>query len=390
MRRFHPFSIVLWSGMLTSMHIAAQPDQGYYEELFPMVSLSAHSDVTCLIDSSYIYFNGLLGFRHIYQHNAEGKMTSRLVERHYEDLPWQPYWLYMYAYDEQGYPAEATSHSWSDSAWVLTALHTRTYDGQGILTEEVTQHMTGGVLTNFRWHTFDYDAESNRTDWRMFSWQNGQWMNNSWREYTYDAQDQLMEELRRNWESGAWVDLARTTNTYDGQGILVQSIEQAWYIDQWYDGVMTSYTHDTDGNLIEEIPQHMLNGQWHYGTKSVYGYDIHSNLETVMQHDWEAGAWAVGIPYQAHFYQCTVTTITTTADAAGLKVMPNPASEFVIVEVKHGRTVTFCDMAGRTVLVIPLQSSNETIGIGHLPSAVYLVTVELQDGSIMKQRLVKH
>lgn len=308
MRLFNPFSMVLWGGMLTSMHITAQPAHGYSEELFPMVSFSAPSSVTCTFDSSYFYFDGLLGFRHLYQRDAEGQIIGQLVERHYEGLPWQPYWLYLYAYDEQGNPTEATSHSWADSVWSVTAVRTRTYDAQGMLTEEAIQHMTGGVLTNFQWHTFDYDAEGNRTDWRVFSSQNGEWVNNSWRVYTYDAQGSLIEELRRNWESGAWVDIARTSNTYDVQGILVQSLQQAGYIDQWYDGVMTSYAYDTDGNLIEEIPQHMVNGQWNYGTKSVYGYDIHGNLVTVIRHDWEAGAWAVGIPYQEHFYQCDMIT----------------------------------------------------------------------------------
>lgn len=68
---------------------------------------------------------------------------------------------------------------------------------------------------------------------------------------------------------------------------------------------------------------------------------------------------------------------------------PNPANDAFIVDAEHGRQVTLYDMAGRTVLHTPMLSSKETIGIGFLPSGVYAVAVEMQDGSVVRQRLVR-
>jgi hypothetical protein len=68
---------------------------------------------------------------------------------------------------------------------------------------------------------------------------------------------------------------------------------------------------------------------------------------------------------------------------------PNPAYDAVTVEVEHGKAVVFSDLSGRKVFQSLLQSSKETINIRHLPGGLYTVNVTMQDGSVLRQRLVK-
>ncbi len=86
---------------------------------------------------------------------------------------------------------------------------------------------------------------------------------------------------------------------------------------------------------------------------------------------------------------CAPTSVTDEAMVSGTRIWPNPATETFAIEAAHGRSVTLFDMTGRIVLHTPVQSHKETIGIGHLPNGIYVVAVEMRDGSVIRQRLVR-
>lgn len=76
-------------------------------------------------------------------------------------------------------------------------------------------------------------------------------------------------------------------------------------------------------------------------------------------------------------------------EGTGFSLHPNPATDAVTISPERGKTVSLYDMAGRSVLRAALQSSAAAITISHLPVGLYTVAVEMQDGSVARQRLVK-
>jgi len=127
---------------------------------------------------------------------------------------------------------------------------------------------------------------------------------------------------------------------------------------------------------------------------TIGNFDGYINSDTLNLHDGgvlpNIGYWETAAYFMDHVTVVEDRNIgMDEAENDRFTLYPNPATEAFIIEAEHGRVLRMYDMAGRLVLHDPLHSREETVSIGHLRNGIYLVAVEMQDGNLVRQRLVK-
>lgn len=109
------------------------------------------------------------------------------------------------------------------------------------------------------------------------------------------------------------------------------------------------------------------------------------------------GAWGMNTP--AYFCLDNMITLDNgpTAHIAGLaasilfNTFPNPASDFIAIESQMPmKSVALIDAQGRVIETVSgINARNQFMSLSHLPSALYLLMVELEDGSRQQQKILK-
>ena len=89
-------------------------------------------------------------------------------------------------------------------------------------------------------------------------------------------------------------------------------------------------------------------------------------------------------------YADTITESIVNWEALGLKMYPNPAHEYVTLDLgtKSG-SLRLTDMAGRMVIVKEMRTGVHTLQLSGLKPGVYLATFETSDGTVASTRLLK-
>ena len=71
-----------------------------------------------------------------------------------------------------------------------------------------------------------------------------------------------------------------------------------------------------------------------------------------------------------------------------IKVFPNPANDYVIVEAEDAQKITIFDLTGRVARIVSVETKQTRIGLGGLKSGVYIIMVESKDG-LIRRPLIK-
>ena len=122
-----------------------------------------------------------------------------------------------------------------------------------------------------------------------------------------------------------------------------------------------------------------------------------------MQIDWTLGELAVTtlqnstqqVTQGFHQPVYSVTSIhELTVEAGQIKVYPNPASDFVNIEIEPeylGKTeLTLYSMQGQRLYRQSINQITERMSIRHLPPGTYILMVKHADGRRLSQRIVKY
>lgn len=104
--------------------------------------------------------------------------------------------------------------------------------------------------------------------------------------------------------------------------------------------------------------------------------------------------------YSAYYYLDDVSLVEDTTyhhvgivegTSINFGFWPNPATEAITIEMdgRPDKAVELYDIAGRMVLSSPVQSSRHTIGIGQLPTGVYVAVLREKGVAVARRKLVK-
>lgn len=87
-----------------------------------------------------------------------------------------------------------------------------------------------------------------------------------------------------------------------------------------------------------------------------------------------------------------LTGVNNIALATGVKVYPNPANGYVVVEVKEGELsfIELVDMLGRQVLAQSAVGQKAQIPVAQLAEGAYMIRITLGDNRVIKQLQVTH
>jgi hypothetical protein len=139
---------------------------------------------------------------------------------------------------------------------------------------------------------------------------------------------------------------------------------------------------------------------------SIGNFDGYANSDTLNLHEGgvldASGAYNIGYWEVANYFIDDVSVVEDTSFHVGIEnhlsiangqwaIHPNPAAEAIIIETEDGGHLALglYDMAGREVLSMSLQSSKQTIGIGHLPAGVYVAVLREKGVEVARRKLVK-
>lgn len=83
------------------------------------------------------------------------------------------------------------------------------------------------------------------------------------------------------------------------------------------------------------------------------------------------------------------TSIHTLGSVSGMKVVPNPASDQVVIELAEAEgTVYLYDLVGRQAATISMRSGTATLALNQLPPGLYTVKLLLEDGREVWDKLL--
>jgi hypothetical protein len=78
---------------------------------------------------------------------------------------------------------------------------------------------------------------------------------------------------------------------------------------------------------------------------------------------------------------------------SGISIYPNPATDFVIINVAtenfEGATITVNDTRGRTVIEMMISTSNSKLDISRLEPGVYIITIKSDSNNKISKLIVR-
>lgn len=131
-------------------------------------------------------------------------------------------------------------------------------------------------------------------------------------------------------------------------------------------------------------------GSGNFSKLSLTGQTPGSTLYiSVWRYTGTAGGGSLAGKFQISAYDsATLGTTEVTANKNNINVYPNPFAEVLNVsDVTKVRSVTISDVSGRLVKTIDQPTS--TLQLGELKSGLYLVTLNMKDGSKQTIKTIK-
>ncbi|TLX76568.1 T9SS type A sorting domain-containing protein [Labilibacter sediminis] len=193
--------------------------------------------------------------------------------------------------------------------------------------------------------------------------------------------------------SYGWVDEA-------GAGLATMSgeytIDPIQVIDDFGNGASLIYNGDKNGKpsfrgeVSSGIGTNIYEIEW-TGTEWKYiltqGFgdpkDMHTNTndgEMVPQNGWvDISGWDMLFTFSGYYtYDNTTTGISVDGEDVGISVYPNPATDYVNIELSNNATLTVYSVTGAVVLNKEVFAGLNRVDISSLNSGVYLLSIEVK------------
>lgn len=185
-------------------------------------------------------------------------------------------------YDEQ------VAFSWDGFIYTPTSKLLQSFNSNDQITELKVQDYNGGVWVNNRLTVRTYNSADQLKTVVIKNYTSGSWENSSRTVYTYNN-GKVKTEIDQSWNGTDWEDNRRTVYSYDG-GQLKTEIDQDWNGTDWENEDRTTYAYDSDGNIVQELEEEWSGGVWVKDSRDVKQYNK-GWLTSVTDQDWDGSQW---------------------------------------------------------------------------------------------------
>ena len=274
-----------------------------------------------------------------------------------------------------GSTSVTTIQEWENNAWVNQTRHSNTQNGSGAITGSLVETWSGSTWENYERSTNTLNTDNQTTHTLRQTWNAGAWANASQTDYTYSG-NQLLQYTAQSWVTGAWVNTTRTTNTYTSWGGTETYLYEKWENNAWLNYLKYEYTYDTDhrNSKRKELHWDVAQAAWQNASQTDYTYTPGGKRYQDTQQLWDipSPAWK---NVQRITYYYLADAAMEEADAPGLSLYPNPATDYITLRTEHymGARLIVYDMAGHTMCQTEANTAETRINTEHLPAGLYIL-----------------
>ncbi|MCF6357361.1 MAG: T9SS type A sorting domain-containing protein [Draconibacterium sp.] len=222
----------------------------------------------------------------------------------------------------------------------------------------------------------------------MYDWDgdNSKWVETEKIEYPYDAHGNQTIDIVYEWdtENSEWIKYEMTERRYDANGNMSQESHSVWEqsASSWMNSTREEYLCNSSYNLSDLIlppDNEIYDNQIHMVTKvKYYSWDSSSN-------NWDFGGDAIA------YYSEHDMTIATELNGASIRIYPNPASDFVTIDIQQiSNPVQFelFDIQGHEIMSREIMNT-ENINLKGISEGLYFYNLssgkEKVSGKLIKQ-----
>lgn len=365
-------------------------------------------------------------YKEVYTYNSKRNMTQAITfERKGNTNDWMASFKYNITYNPIGNYTQSISYEWdSDSAsWIAYDKLDFTYDSGGNLMQEIIYQWDSSTSDWIAYYKYDcaYDISWNMTNSLFSGWDSNtnNWIVINKIEFSYDDAGNMLQGILSDWDNitNLWVANFKIEYSYDATGNMIQYLESDWdsTTNIWVAYYRADCGYDSNRNPISEITYF-----WDQQTnlfipslKFEYTYDLSYKLPNLIlppldwlmsgynaqisnmplaysYSDWDAqsNSWVKENTGNYYFSDANTNSVTETIDL-GIKIYPNPVSEYVLIAGINGNaTFKLYNLQGVLVSSKTL-NTDERIDVSWLNNGVYFYTLtaeqKKQTGKIIKK-----
>jgi hypothetical protein len=300
-------------------------------------------------------------------------------------------------YDANGNETQYTYSMWNPGTSQFDPLSKveYTYDAGNNITSEISSSYNSGTSTWTKTSKTEYlyTAGKNTQDltytWDLAHLPTPDWAISQKTDYLYNGSGKLTTETTYDWDATllppAFVEKDKTEIGYDGSGNMNLITSYTWDTD-WVPQMKSEYLFDINKN-ITQYTLSMWNGiAWVGYSKSESVYTTNKTVTTASA--WNTGSSTWDLKTRTTYNFSDVTAIEKHTNN-GIKIYPNPASDFIIIESDGGSgtaTVQIFDLQGRKVLDQKQSGERQVIPSSDMKTGVYLYRINV-NGKVTSGKL---
>ncbi len=259
--------------------------------------------------------------------------------------------------------------------WRTVSKYTAEYSG-GAVTNEfiyVADSATG------RWDLFiktisEYNNDGYLTDEtsNIYVADSGKFFPMQKEEYFVDAGGVEDSSKTYIWVRGEganfWMPNTKTYSYYKANGAIDYDVEYSWNYVTWVKNVKTNYFFNNDGVYLYELDSTWADINWMPSSKDERIYTEKGEPLIDINSRWVVSENSLLIHDKVFYIYGPNTSVSASIIQNGYSIFPNPASDFVTINIDKPRnaSVRLFDMAGRLVLQQGLNSPSTTFSVAKL------------------------
>lgn len=342
---------------------------------------------------------------------------------------WQPYFKYLYNYDQYAHTTAENWHSWNytQHAWEPFSKTTNTYnDTTNTLTSTYIEYWFAATQTwtNNYHNTYTYDAYNQLITLYVESWdgstwkpstqstytyndnrvatiiQKGwnpylnQWVNNIKIDYTYNPTTHVVEtQTTTQWNpiQQIWIPFSRTLYTYNPDGTLLSTIGQGWNGAAWQPNTRILYSYTPDTHIDQILSQNWNGTMFQDNSKNSHTYDGDYNLVGELFETWYADTWSNSGKYVHYYSTHEVSSTTNTADTF-IHLFPNPtkATLHITSTLEPIHALQVWSAQGTLMIEQKQLTSDMLLNTDQLAAGHYILRLQTAKGVIVKTFVKTH
>ncbi|NDC40080.1 MAG: T9SS C-terminal target domain-containing protein [Chitinophagia bacterium] len=308
-----------------------------------------------------------------------------------------------YWYNADGTIDYTIYQTWGGSAWTNVSKNAYSY-GSGKLVRNEYQLWNGVTFVASTAKIYSYDAYNNVAQILSQAYESGIWVYTNIYEYTYtgSANNWLSSTKYSIWNGSSFTNNRLTSNTYDTTGNMLTTVYQNWNATTsgWDNANLSVFSNFTSSHMAQtEITQSWdtaSGGTWKNNKQYTYSFNSFGQLTEKIGISWNvAGFWEYefgDIMNLYHYEAFTAGVKNTVAENGTLTVFPNPANNFVSLNLNWNEaqafTVSVFNANGALVSVNNVEATAKyvaTIPVDGMATGNYFVKVAGAKGQIVRQ-----